>query len=93
MDLVPLLTYGYCPRFGDSRDAGKTARCHSGLVGCQCQVKVFDVSYMQASATYVQTFTAFEISQRGRYHKGDEVVIVQWRRKLSQETFQSSVLY
>eukprot|EP00434_Breviolum_minutum_P017974 symbB.v1.2.015849.t1/scaffold1163.1/size134625/9 len=45
MDLVPLLTYGYRPRFGDSRDAGRTAR----------------------------------------YHKGDEVVIVQWRRKLGQE--------
>jgi len=31
MDLVPLLTYGYRPRFGDSRDAGRTARCHSGV--------------------------------------------------------------
>lgn len=90
MDLVPLLTYGYCPRFGDSRDAGRTARCHSGVVGCQ--VKLFVVSNLQASETYFQTFRAFEISQRGRYHKGDEVVIVQWRRKLGQETFKTSQL-
>ena len=47
MDLVPLLTYGYCPRFGDSRDAGRTARCHSGVVGCQ--VKLFVVSLEFAS--------------------------------------------
>ena len=100
MDLVPLLTYGYRPRFGDSRDAGRTARCHSGLdaflefwVGCQ--VKLFEVSNLQAWETDFQAFRAFEISQPGhssRYHETDEVVIVQWRRKLSQETLQTSLL-
>ena len=46
-------------------------------------------------STYFQAFRAFEISQPGhssRYHETDEVVIVQWRRKLSQETLQTSLL-
>ncbi|CAE7246662.1 unnamed protein product [Symbiodinium necroappetens] len=45
MDLVPFLTYGYRPRFGDNRDS----------------------------------------QRRARYHEGDEVVIVRWRRRLNEE--------
>jgi hypothetical protein len=30
------------------------------------------------------TFSDIKLS---RYHEGDQVVVVQWRRKLSQETF------
>ncbi|CAK9060768.1 Alpha-protein kinase 1 (AK1) [Durusdinium trenchii] len=45
LDLIPFLTYGYRPRFGDRRDDRRTAR----------------------------------------YHEGDHVVIVQWRRKLGEE--------
>ena len=53
MDLVPLLTYGYRPRFGDSRDAGRTARCHSGVDASleflvRCPMKLFEVSKAQA---------------------------------------------
>ncbi|CAE7260448.1 mhkC [Symbiodinium sp. CCMP2456] len=45
IDLVPFLTYGYRPRFGDNRDSHR----------------------------------------RARYHEGDEVVIVRWRRKLNED--------
>ncbi|CAE7720887.1 unnamed protein product [Symbiodinium microadriaticum] len=45
MDLVPFLTYGYRPRFGDNRDS----------------------------------------QRRARYHEGDEVVIVRWRRRLNED--------